>query len=193
MGLGPGLVVVKRSSHGVEVGSTRGQRKVRVRLPYNASSCNASRPAVLIFLPRPGITNSKYLLRIPRLGVSCYSNLAPSRHFLAPTHVTPVKTRKISSVSRGNLLNRKLVTKIRLNTAPSHRRSMLQSTPRIATGLLLILTNLLGQPKKNPNRGRQSSRPGKWLSRNWKRTSARIPHPCSHGLLYCPTQSPQSR
>lgn len=37
MGLGPGFVVVKRNSQGVEIAprSTRGRRKVRASLPHN--------------------------------------------------------------------------------------------------------------------------------------------------------------
>ena len=36
MGLGPGLVVVKRNSQGIEIAlrSTKGRRKVRVPLPH---------------------------------------------------------------------------------------------------------------------------------------------------------------
>ena len=125
MGLGPDLVVVKRNSQGIEVAprSTKGRRKVRVLLHTPALSHNVSGP-VLTLLFRPDPANSKYPLQTPRLDTSCYNRLAPSRHFLASTHVTLTRMGMISSVLRGNL-PRKFVTKIRPTIPQSQRRSAL--------------------------------------------------------------------
>lgn len=155
MGLGPGLVVVKRSSQGIEVAPrlTKGRRKVRAPFLRSGSAHSLSGPVALILLFCLGLANSKYPFRTQRLDASCCSHLAPSRHFLASTRVTLMKMGKISSVLPRNLPNRRLVTEIRSNTAPSQRRSIPQSTPRIATDLFRTLTNLL-RPKKNPRERR---------------------------------------
>ena len=180
-------MVVRRNGQSIEVAprSTKGRWKVRIHLP---------RTGVITLRVRTGRAdspNSKYLLRTPRLDASCCNHLAPSRHILASTHVTLAKMGGISSVLRGNPPNRKFVIKIRLNLniAPSQRRSVLWSTPRIATDLFRTLTNLPNRLRKK--QGHRFSRLGKWLSRNWKRTSAEILLPCTPGSVYSPTQSPQ--